>query len=72
MKSVDDVSFRARWLNRRIWRWRRNKLKHRIHLLLSKRFREEMREYDVLLDKEKAEAKALLESISDDETPGQL
>ena len=56
-------SFHARWLNRRIWRWRWNKVKHNIHLLTSKQFRQEMREYKAWLDKEKAEAQVLIDSL---------
>jgi ABC-type antimicrobial peptide transport system ATPase subunit len=59
-------SFRARWLNRRIWRWRRNRLKHRLHLLSSKRFREEMREYDEWLAEERAEVQVLIDSLDED------
>lgn len=58
-------SFRAQWLNRRIWRWRRNKLKHRIKLWVSATYRREYREYETLLEQEKAEVKALLESLPD-------
>ena len=51
-------NFRIRWLSLRMWRWRWNKFKYNLNPDL---------EYEAYLKKEMAEAKALLESLPDDE-----
>ncbi len=61
MKLIDDISFRnfrIRWLSLRMWRWRWNKFKYKLNPDL---------EYEAWLAKEKAEARALLDSLDDTE-----
>ncbi len=50
--------FRNRWLRRRIWRWRWNRFMYR---------RNPDPEYEAWIDKERAEAQALIDSLAENE-----